>query len=98
MPANPEEPKMKLKLLTVVAALIATQVRAADDLAKELEPLRPFIGRTWKGHFKDSTPDKPKVDVARWERALNGKGVRILHSVNSGSYGGESIIMWNRKS
>jgi hypothetical protein len=28
---------------------------------------------------------------------LNGQAVRILHSVNDGSYGGESIIMWNRK-
>ena len=70
---------------------------AEENLAKELEPLRPFIGKTWKGHFKDSTPEKPKVDVARWERALNGNAVRILHSVNDGSYGGESIIMWNRK-
>jgi hypothetical protein len=35
------------------------------------------------------------VDVARWERALNGKAVRILHSINNGTYGGESIVMWD---
>lgn len=45
------------------------------------------------GYFKDSTPEKPKFDVQRWERALNGRAVRILHSVNNGSYGGESIIV-----
>jgi len=34
------------------------------------------------------------VDVARWERALNGKAVRILHH-QSRVYGGESIVMWD---
>ena len=86
--------KMLLAFLLVAAA---APLYAADTLAKEIEPLRSFIGKTWKGHFKDSTADKPRVDVAKWERALNGKGVRILHSVNDGSYGGESIIMWNKK-
>lgn len=72
----------------------------ADDkpsLDEHLEPFRPFIGRTWKGHFKSSTPEKPRVDVSRWERALNGKAVRVLHSINDGAYGGESIIMWDQK-
>ena len=84
-----------LPLLIVLFALSS----AADELtlAKELEPLRPFIGKTWKGHFKNSTPEKPRVDIAKWERALNGQAVRIIHSVNDGSYGGESIIMWNKK-
>jgi hypothetical protein len=42
-----------------------------------------------------SGPDRPVVDVARWERALNGKAVRILHSINDGAYGGESIVIWD---
>jgi hypothetical protein len=71
---------------------------APATLAKPLEPLRPFIDKTWKGHFKNSTPEKPMIDVARWERALNGQAVRILHSINDGVYGGESIVMWNPKS
>ena len=33
----------------------------------------------------------------KWERALNGQAVRILHSVNQREYGGETIIVWNRK-
>ena len=33
----------------------------------------------------------------RWERALNGKAVRVLHSINDGVYGGESIIVWDEK-
>ena len=31
----------------------------------------------------------------RWERALNGKAVRVLHSVNDGAYGGETLIRWD---
>jgi hypothetical protein len=56
--------------------------RAADTLAKELEPLHPSISKTWKVQFKGSTPEKPRVDVAKWERALDGQAVRILHSIN----------------
>ena len=66
-------------------------------LAKQLEPLRPMIGKTWTGKFKDSTPEKPTTDVAKWERILIGQAVRITHSINDGIYGGETIIMWNAK-
>ena len=70
---------------------------AADTptLDVHLEALRPLLEKTWKGEFKNSTPDKPTVDVARWERALNGRAVRILHSINDGVYGGEMMILWN---
>ena len=72
---------------------------AADSppMDPHLEPLRPWLGKTWKGEFKNSTSDKPVVDVARWKRALNGKAVRILHSINDGVYGGESIVTWDEK-
>ncbi len=68
-----------------------------NSLAKMLEPLRPLLGKTWKGYFKNSTPEKPAYDIAKWERAMNGQAVRVTHSVNNGKYGGESIIMWNPK-
>lgn len=85
-----------LPLLTS-AVLLAARLHAADapKLDPHLESLRPFLGKTWKGHFKNSTPEKPVVDVSHWERALNGQAVRILHSVNEGSYGGESIVRWD---
>ena len=72
---------------------------AADQpsLSPQLEPLRPLLEKTWKGEFKNSKPDQPVVDGMRWERALNGKAVRVLHSVNEGSYGGETIFMWDGK-
>jgi hypothetical protein len=28
---------------------------------------------------------------------MNGQAVRVLHSVNNGEYGGESIMMWDAK-
>ena len=60
------------------------------------EPLRPLLGKTWKGVFPGSTAAKPVVDVSRFELALNGQAVRILHSINGGDYGGESLIVWDK--
>ena len=82
-----------------IGSFSVLMVLAAEEpkLDSRLEPLRPFLEKTWKGHFKNSTPDKPLVDIARWERALNGKAVRITHSINNGSYGGETIVMWDAK-
>jgi hypothetical protein len=65
------------------------------QLNEHLEPLATFTGKTWRGEFADSTPDKPKVDVARWESALKGNAVRVVHSVNDGEYGGETLIVWD---
>ena len=87
-------------LLAGVCLLFATfNVFGGEEtsLAPQLEPLRPMLGRTWKGAFKNSTPQRPMVDVMRWERALNGQAVRVVHSVNDGVYGGETIFRWNEK-
>jgi hypothetical protein len=81
--------------IATVAAGFTASAAEEPKLDSRLEPLRGFLGKTWKGHFKNSTPEKPVVDVARWERALNGKAVRILHSVNDGAYGGETIVRWD---
>jgi len=81
----------------LVVFFCATCGAQPAGLARPLEGLRPFLGKTWKGHFKGSTPEKPNFDVMRWERALNGQAIRILHSVNNGIYGGETIVMWNPK-
>lgn len=80
--------------------LLAGPAWAGDGDGKLAGPLKafaPLLGKTWKGEFKGSTAKKPLVDVARWERALNGQAVRVLHSVNDGMYGGESLIVWDAK-
>jgi len=86
-----------LLTLAMLSSLTQAEEASATTLAKPLEALRPFVGKTWKGHFRNSTPEKPLYDVAKWERALNGQAVRVLHSVGNGQYGGESIVMWNAK-
>lgn len=85
--------------LLVCCLWSGTSAFSADQpkLIPQLEPLRPLLDKTWKGAFKSSTPEKPLADVMRWERALNGKAVRVLHSVNNGAYGGETIFMWDEK-
>ncbi len=64
---------------------------------EHLKPFLPFVGKTWRGEFANSTPEKPMVDISRWELVLNGQAIRILHSVNDGIYGGETIIMWDKE-
>ncbi len=73
------------------------QETAEIQLNEKLQAFAPFVGKTWKGEFQDSTAEKPTYDVSRWERALNGQAIRILHSVNDGAYGGESIIFYDRE-
>jgi len=88
----------------ILFALAATagltlKVAAADGPALDphLETLRPLLEKTWKqiSEPQPGSTNKPALDVARWERALNGRAIRILHSINDGLYGGESIIMWD---
>lgn len=68
-----------------------------SGLNEHLKPLKPFTGKTWRGKSPNADPDKPFEDISRWERALNGQAVRILHSINEGAYGGETLIVWDRK-
>jgi hypothetical protein len=85
----------KLIALLFLLSGIVFNAGAEEFLSPHLKPLAPLLGKTWRGVFKESTPEKPMHDVARWERALNGQAVRILHSVNDGVYGGETIIIWD---
>lgn len=86
--------------MNIVFALlltVASSWEVAKTLADPLKGFEPYLGKTWKGAFAQSTPENPQYDVARWERALNGRAVRIAHSVNEGEYGGETFIVWDAK-
>jgi len=83
-------------------SLVATDLQAQEKadspkINEHLKPLLPFVGKTWKGEFPGSTPEKPVYDVQHWELILNGQAIRIMHSVNNGAYGGESIVMWDKE-
>lgn len=84
-----------LTLTFYVASTLTNFAAEQGTLDPHLEPLRPWLGKTWKSAAEGG--EKPKTDVARWERALNGKAVRILHSINDGEYGGETIATWDDK-
>ncbi len=87
-----------LRLVALLLGVLLGSARAEEPkLDSHLEPLRPLLEKTWKGTFKNATTDHPVVDVARWERALNGKAVRVQHSINEGVYGGETLIQWDEK-
>jgi hypothetical protein len=92
---------MKIKIiLTLILGMAAARFAFGADqpsLNPHLEPLRPLLGKTWKGTFSESTPEKPVVDISRWERALNGQAVRATHSINQGAYGGETLFTWDDK-
>lgn len=88
----------KILLATFALSFIAmSSALAQEQLAEPLQPFKPFLGKTWKGTFAGSTPEKPIIDIARWERALNGQAIRTLHSINNGEYGGESLIFWDKE-
>ena len=67
-----------------------------NNLSEHLKPLEPYIGKTFKGEFANSTKEKPVFDISYWERILNGMAIKITHSVNDGEYGGISIITWDQ--
>jgi hypothetical protein len=78
--------KLFLSLFCLGGALAVTPAEELP-LNSHLEPLRPLLEKTWIGTFKDSKPAKSTVDVQKWERALNGQAIRLLHSINDGAYG-----------
>jgi hypothetical protein len=84
-------------LLALVPFAVLGSPAAAADMSPHFEPLKPLLGKTWRGVFPNSTPAKPVVDVSRFELALNGQAVRNLHSINDGEYGGETLIVWDKQ-
>lgn len=66
------------------------------NFIKELEPLKPFVGNTYRGIMGDPNGEY-SIDVQVWERILNGTSIRIMHSVDDGAYGGETILYWDKK-
>lgn len=76
------------------AAVVGAQ-ETEGGLQAELQGLTPFVGRTWRGGPLNSPEARAITDISRWERALNGRAVRIVHSLNNGEYGGESLIFWD---
>ena len=75
--------------------LFSGQKKLKLFLSEHLIAMKPFIGNTYKGNFINSTKENPMIDILSFERALNGNAVKVIHSVNKGEFGGETMVMWN---
>lgn len=89
--------RLTASLILPILFLITATATARQHLNEHLKPLAPLLGKTFKGTFTNSPDGKMTYDVSRWERALNGQAVRVLHSVNEGEYGGEMILFWDNE-
>lgn len=85
-------------------ALAPSEAAAADapeaQLSEHLAPFAPLVGKTWKGRVEAPGAAEgaaPVHDVSRWEAALGGQAVRILHALSDASYGGETVIVWDAR-
>ena len=77
------------------ALIVSAQIKSEHPLSDHLIEMKPFIGNTYKGDFINSTKENPMFDVLSFERALNGNAIKVIHSVNNGEFGGETMVMWN---
>lgn len=97
---------MSRHLMTVLGAAVALMLPAAA-LAQPAPPpeavsgpaayapFQPLIGKTWRG----AATHQPGVeDIQRWDWAVGGHAVRVVHSVNDGAYAGETLIFRDRDS
>ena len=83
-----------LKITSLVIIFLMSTGVMAKDFAKELAIFNGYLG-TWESNFAVAEGQDPVFDVSRWERVLNGKALRTVHSINEGEYGGESIIFYD---
>jgi len=83
--------------MAICLLVVSGHTAESPKLEPNLEPLRPLLGKVYRGTFAGSKPESPIVDVMRWERALNGKAVKSCHSINNGIYGGETIYTWHEE-
>ena len=67
-----------------------------NEFVDELKFFQPYLG-TWYAVFEEKDGKPTVSDVAQWQRILNGKALKTVHSINDGAYGGESIIYWDKK-
>ena len=88
-------PLHRTPLLLALILVASGAALAEAPLDPKLAALEPFVGKTWKGEVKLGEEGPIKTDVQSWSAALGGKAVRIRHAFTDGSYGGETLVMWD---
>ena len=88
---------MRKTALSIALSLPLVSPALAAEPSPHFAPLKAMLGKTWKAPLPAASDGTQKFDVQRWELALNGQAVRILHSIGDGDYGGESLIVWDKE-
>jgi len=83
--------------LLLCSVLTFHSLAETDSLHPKLEPFRPYINTYWIGDLTEPGKSEKTIDKSHWSRALNGQAIKVVHSVNNGLYGGESLIFWDEK-
>lgn len=69
---------------------LAQDIPAAARTGQALfDPIRPLIGQTWRG--TGAGPNRA-TDIMRWDWVVGGHAVQVIHAVNGGVYGGQTLI------
>ena len=76
--------------LPLLVVLLAAAPLAAQEHHPALAPLAPLVGETWRGTF--DVNGAAVTDVSRYEWAMKGQAIRNIHTLEGGSYGGETLI------
>lgn len=82
-------------LVMLLLVQIPMNLAVAQEFDEKLKIFSGYLG-TWESVFEMKEGKPSVVDVSKWERALNGKALRTLHSINDGVYGGESLIFFDK--
>jgi len=88
----------KLIRLVLFGFASAFSCHAAPEqgiLIPQLESFRPFLNIYWRGDLNQGQA-KRAVDVSLWQRTLNGTAIKMIHSLNDGEYGGETLLFWDK--
>lgn len=102
-PCRSTEGGVRRTVLAFLAAFLLFLPGSRVDAADEADPflhLKPLIGKTFRAMREDRGPNAAQAtsgdDVMRWEWAIRGKAVRVVHAFEDGSYGGETLIHFDR--
>jgi len=84
---------MRLISALIFVLLFSSSTKAVEPI-EQLKPLMPYAG-TWKTTGGSIGGADYFEQAMKWQWAFGGKIMRITHSVNQGSYYGESLIGWD---
>lgn len=82
----------------LLAGFSWTTALAAQSLPldAELAVFEPLLATPWRADLAQPG-QRNKIDISLWQRALNGHAIKITHSVDNGSYGGETMLFYDKK-